>query len=191
MSVMGVGHKAGAGVGGYLVLTVALSCIFSPLYRITSDSYSAFLTAGIVMAVVGFSLNLATAFQMLKTHKKGYAGDCGAVWNSGVCDASRRQAPVQLWAGADYGTRRHRGCEAVCKGRKSLSRKPVRRCIQGIQTEGIDKVLAWQAYSLASESYELCSRELKEGIDNGSNRRYIQKQSTHKSLRRRLGGRYR
>ena len=77
MSVMGVGHKAGAVVGGYLVLTVVLSRIFSPLFRITSDSYSALLTAGIVMAVVGFSLNLAAAFQMLKAHKKDTLATAG------------------------------------------------------------------------------------------------------------------
>jgi len=70
MSVMGIGHKAGAVVGGYLVLTVVLSYVFSPSFRITSGSYSTLLTAGIVMAVVGFSINLAAAFQMLKAHKK-------------------------------------------------------------------------------------------------------------------------
>ncbi len=70
MSVMGVGHKAGAVVGGYLVLTVVLSCIFSPLFRITRDSYSVLLVIGIVIAAVGFSLNLAAAFRMLRAHRK-------------------------------------------------------------------------------------------------------------------------
>lgn len=70
MSVMGIGHKAGAVVGGYLVLTVIPSYIFSPLFRITEGSYSTLLMVGIIMAVVGFSLNLAAAFQMLGAHKK-------------------------------------------------------------------------------------------------------------------------
>lgn len=70
MSVMGIGHKAGVVVIGYLILTVVLSSKFSPLFRITSDFYNTLLTAGIVMVIVGFSLNLAAAFQMLKAYKR-------------------------------------------------------------------------------------------------------------------------
>lgn len=69
MSVMGIGPKAGAVIGGYLILTVILSYLFSPVFRITRNSYGALLAVGIAMAVVGFSLNLAAASQMLKAHK--------------------------------------------------------------------------------------------------------------------------
>jgi protein-S-isoprenylcysteine O-methyltransferase Ste14 len=70
MSVMGIGLKAGAVIGLYMILTVFLSFAFTPLFRITSDFYSALLITGIVMAAVGFSLNLAAAFQMLRAYKK-------------------------------------------------------------------------------------------------------------------------
>ena len=69
MSVMGVGLKAGAVVGAALVLTVALSFVFSPVFQITSE-YTGLLIAGIVLAVVGFALNLVAAFQMLAAHKQ-------------------------------------------------------------------------------------------------------------------------
>lgn len=69
MSVMGIGHKAGAIVGGYLVITIVLSYLFSPFFRITANSYEVLLIVGIIAAVLGFSLNLAAAFQMLKAHK--------------------------------------------------------------------------------------------------------------------------
>ncbi len=69
MSVMGIGPRAGAFVGGYLVLTIVLHYIFSPLFRIT-EQYGALLIVGIVLAVVGFSLNLIASVQMLKAHKE-------------------------------------------------------------------------------------------------------------------------
>lgn len=69
MSVMGVGHKAGAVVGGYLVITIVLSYVFSPVFKLMTNSYGVLSTVGVIMAAVGFSLNLVAAFQMLKAHK--------------------------------------------------------------------------------------------------------------------------
>jgi len=69
MSVMGIGLKAGAVVGGYLAVTVALSYLFWPTFRI-AEGYTALVVAGIGVAVVGFSLNMVAAVQMLKAHKE-------------------------------------------------------------------------------------------------------------------------
>jgi protein-S-isoprenylcysteine O-methyltransferase Ste14 len=69
MSVMGIGLKAGAVVGGALVLTAAISLLYPDAFRITR-SYGALLVAGIALAVIGFSLNLMAAFQMLKAHRE-------------------------------------------------------------------------------------------------------------------------
>ena len=69
MSVMGVGLKAGAVVGGTLVLTAVLSFVFSPVFQITSF-YGPLMIAGVALAVVGFALNLVAAFDMLAAHKK-------------------------------------------------------------------------------------------------------------------------
>jgi protein-S-isoprenylcysteine O-methyltransferase Ste14 len=68
MSVMGIGHKAGAVVFVYLAATFAISYFTDPFFRIT-DSYGALLTVGIVLAAVGFSANLVAAVQMLRAHK--------------------------------------------------------------------------------------------------------------------------
>ena len=69
MSVMGIGHKAGAVVFGVLAVTFVISFYFAPAFRIT-ESYGALLAAGIALAAVGFAGNLAAAFQMLAAHKK-------------------------------------------------------------------------------------------------------------------------
>ena len=69
MSVMGIGHKAGAVIGGYILLTGIPSYVCWPLFRMTKDSYPVLLTIGLLLAVVGFSLNLAAAFQMLRAYK--------------------------------------------------------------------------------------------------------------------------
>jgi len=69
MSVMGVGHKAGTIVGGYLALAVVLSNRFYPLFRLTGAADGPLFTAGIALALVGFSLNLVAAGQMLRAHK--------------------------------------------------------------------------------------------------------------------------
>ncbi len=69
MSVMGIGHKAGTVIGSYLVVTILLSILFRPLFQMTNQSYAVLLTVGIIMAAVGFSLNLAAASQMLMAHR--------------------------------------------------------------------------------------------------------------------------
>jgi protein-S-isoprenylcysteine O-methyltransferase Ste14 len=68
MSVMGVGHKAGAVVFGVLAVTFAISYFTEPLFRVT-EAYGTLLSVGIALAVVGFAANLIAAFQMLTAHK--------------------------------------------------------------------------------------------------------------------------
>jgi len=69
MPVMGVGLKAGAVVGALLALTAAVSFQFAPALRIT-ENYAALLAAGIALAAVGFSLNMAAALKMLAAHRE-------------------------------------------------------------------------------------------------------------------------
>jgi protein-S-isoprenylcysteine O-methyltransferase Ste14 len=71
MSMMGIGHKAGAIVGIYLAATAAASYIFSPVFRITENSYGTLLAIGLTLAFVGFAANLAAAVQMIKAYKSG------------------------------------------------------------------------------------------------------------------------
>ncbi|MDP4093253.1 MAG: isoprenylcysteine carboxylmethyltransferase family protein [Bacillota bacterium] len=71
MSVMGIGHKAGAVILLYLVVVFGLGRIFSPFFRITGTHYNTLLITGIILIVVGFATNLAAAFTMLKAHKNG------------------------------------------------------------------------------------------------------------------------
>ncbi len=68
MSIMGIGHKAGAVVFGILAVTFAISYFTQPLFRIT-ESYGTLLTIGIVLVAVGFAANLVAAFQMLAANK--------------------------------------------------------------------------------------------------------------------------
>jgi len=70
MSVMGVGHKVAIPVVIYLAIAFLFSLAFSPVFRITSNSYDKLFQIGIIVAVIGFSLNLAAAFQMLRAHKR-------------------------------------------------------------------------------------------------------------------------
>lgn len=69
MSVMGVGGKIGISTLLYIGVAELVSWLFHPLFRIT-DNYGSLLIAGIMMAAVGFSLNLVAAFSMLKAHKE-------------------------------------------------------------------------------------------------------------------------
>lgn len=69
MSPMGIGPKAGIVVGVYLFLTGLVSCLTRPLFLITSQNDGVLLTVGIVLAVVGFSINLLASLQMLKAYK--------------------------------------------------------------------------------------------------------------------------
>ena len=68
MSVLGIGHKAGAAVGAYLAVTIALSYLF-PVFRMT-ESYAVLLRVGVALIIVGFSLNLVAAAQMMAAHKR-------------------------------------------------------------------------------------------------------------------------
>lgn len=70
MSVMGIGHKAGAVVGAYLALTVLISWLTKPVFTITQNGYGTLLTIGAALIIVGFSCNLIAAFQMLAAHKR-------------------------------------------------------------------------------------------------------------------------
>jgi protein-S-isoprenylcysteine O-methyltransferase Ste14 len=69
MSVMGIGLKAGAVIGGYLALTVLVSALFFSTFQITDRAYGVLLVIGLIMAAAGFSINLIAASQMLKAHK--------------------------------------------------------------------------------------------------------------------------
>ena len=70
MSVMGIGHKAGAVVGAYLALTALVSWLVKPVFTITQTGYGTLLTIGVVLIIVGFTCNLIAAFQMLAAHKR-------------------------------------------------------------------------------------------------------------------------
>lgn len=69
MSVMGIGHKAGTVVSGYLAVTLAISHFAAPFFQITR-AYGTLLAIGVPLAVVGFAANLVAAFQMLAAHKE-------------------------------------------------------------------------------------------------------------------------
>lgn len=71
MTMMGIGHKVGVFVGIYLVVTVVVSRMASPMFRITEGRYRSLLIAGIVLAVIGFSVNMVAAMQMMKAFKGG------------------------------------------------------------------------------------------------------------------------
>jgi protein-S-isoprenylcysteine O-methyltransferase Ste14 len=67
MSVMGVGHKIALPTLAWLAVSEAASWFTRPLFGI-SGNYAALLVIAIIMIVVGFSLNLAAAFTILKAH---------------------------------------------------------------------------------------------------------------------------
>lgn len=71
MSVMGVGGKIAIVLILYLAAAIALDIRFAPLFRITTTDYPATLTAGIILAVIGFALNVAASIPMMKAHKAG------------------------------------------------------------------------------------------------------------------------
>jgi protein-S-isoprenylcysteine O-methyltransferase Ste14 len=72
MSVMGVGGKIAIPTLLYMALAEAVSWIFRPHLRITGRlrSLRTLRIAGVVMAAVGFSLNLVAAFSMLKANRE-------------------------------------------------------------------------------------------------------------------------
>jgi protein-S-isoprenylcysteine O-methyltransferase Ste14 len=67
MSVMGVGAKIALPTLLYLAVSEAISWFARPLFGITAN-YTTLLVIGIALIAVGFSLNLAAAFTMLKAH---------------------------------------------------------------------------------------------------------------------------
>jgi protein-S-isoprenylcysteine O-methyltransferase Ste14 len=69
MSVMGVGAKIAVPTLLYMTVAAVASRLFHPLFRITGN-YRSLRIVGIVMAAVGFSLNLVAAFQMLQAHRR-------------------------------------------------------------------------------------------------------------------------
>jgi protein-S-isoprenylcysteine O-methyltransferase Ste14 len=69
MSVMGVGAKIALPALVWLAASAAISWFVRPLFAIT-DNRSAIIAVGVALIAVGFSLNLAAAFAMLKAHQK-------------------------------------------------------------------------------------------------------------------------
>lgn len=72
MSVMGVGGKIAIPIVLYMAFAEAVSWIFRPHLRITccSRSLRTLRILGVVMTAIGFSLNLAAAFSMLKANRE-------------------------------------------------------------------------------------------------------------------------
>lgn len=74
MSVMGVGAKIAIPILLWLAITETISWLARPAFKITDDFHS-LLIIGIVLMVIGFTLNLVAAFTMLiATGKKKLAG---------------------------------------------------------------------------------------------------------------------
>lgn len=67
MTVMGVGAKIAIPTLLTLAITETLSLLTKPTFQITSN-YSTLLIIGIILIVIGFTLNLLAAFPMLKAH---------------------------------------------------------------------------------------------------------------------------
>jgi protein-S-isoprenylcysteine O-methyltransferase Ste14 len=67
MSVMGVGHKIALPTLLWLAVMEAVNWFTRPLFDITGN-YAMLLVIAIIMIVIGFSLNLAAAFTMIKAH---------------------------------------------------------------------------------------------------------------------------
>lgn len=70
MSLMGVAGKIMVVLIISLLVTEGISLLTAPMFKITDDYWTLALIA-VIIAVVGFSLNLAAAFGMLAAHKKG------------------------------------------------------------------------------------------------------------------------
>ena len=68
MSVMGVGGKIMLVLLAALAVTEGISLWAAPMFRITED-YQGLVIAGIMLAVIGFSLNLIAAMGMLAAHR--------------------------------------------------------------------------------------------------------------------------
>ncbi len=70
MSLMGVAGKIMFVLLISLVVTEGISLLLVPAFRITKG-YNSIVIIAVVLAIVGFSLNLIAAFGMLSAHKKG------------------------------------------------------------------------------------------------------------------------
>jgi protein-S-isoprenylcysteine O-methyltransferase Ste14 len=72
MSVMGVGAKIAVPALLCTAVAEAITWLFRPFFRITGNyrSLRILRITGILMAVVGFSLNLVAAFEMLKANRE-------------------------------------------------------------------------------------------------------------------------
>jgi protein-S-isoprenylcysteine O-methyltransferase Ste14 len=66
---MGVAGKIMLVLLPALAVTESLSLYFAPAFRLTED-YKSLVTAAILLAAVGFTLNLLAAFHMLGAYKK-------------------------------------------------------------------------------------------------------------------------
>lgn len=69
MSIMGVGAKIAIPTFLYVAAAEAASLLARPFFGITGN-YQTLLVIGIIMIVVGFSLNLVAAYSMLKATKE-------------------------------------------------------------------------------------------------------------------------
>lgn len=69
MSLMGVGGKIAIVLVIYLAISITLDIVFAPLFKMTTTHYTTVLIVGIALAVVGFSLNIAAALNMMKGYK--------------------------------------------------------------------------------------------------------------------------
>lgn len=69
MTVMGVAAKIAIPLVVYIAIAEAVSLFARPAFSIT-DNYTVLLVIGIALIVVGFSLVLAAAFEMLRATKE-------------------------------------------------------------------------------------------------------------------------
>lgn len=70
MSVMGVGGKIVVVLIISVIVTVSISLLSGPVFRITQD-YRRLVTIAAALAIIGSALNLAAARGMLSAHRKG------------------------------------------------------------------------------------------------------------------------
>jgi len=70
MSLMGVAGKIVITLVISLAVTASVSFLFKPMFRIT-ENYHKLVIIAVLMAIVGFTLNLTAAFGMLSAYRKG------------------------------------------------------------------------------------------------------------------------
>jgi protein-S-isoprenylcysteine O-methyltransferase Ste14 len=74
---MGVGGKIALVLIVYLAVAIVIDNLFAPFFRIAAAGYSVTVIVGIVLAAVGFALNLVAASTMLDAHKNNRLADKG------------------------------------------------------------------------------------------------------------------